>query len=57
VAKKAQAEALAAERALKKQQCDAATAQKSHNTLNKRKRKASHSAAKNPTKRRHIVAA
>jgi hypothetical protein len=56
-AKKAQAEALAAERALKKLQREAATAEKSHNTANTRKRKASHSAAKNPTKRCRVVAA
>jgi hypothetical protein len=56
-AKKVQAKALATERALKKQQREAATAQKSHDTLKKRKRKASHSAAKNPTKRHRVVAA
>jgi hypothetical protein len=56
-AKKAQAEALTTKRALKKQQREAATAQKSHNTLKKHKQKASHSAAKNPTKRHCVVAA
>lgn len=54
-AKKARAEELAAARALKKQQRDAATSQKSHDTLNKPKRKASHKAANNPTKRRRVV--
>jgi hypothetical protein len=56
-AKNAQAEALTAERALKKLQRDAATAEKSRNTANTCKRKASHSAAKNPTKRCRVVAA
>jgi hypothetical protein len=56
-AKKAQAETLAAQRALKKQQRDAATAQKCRDTLNKGKRKASHKAAKHPTKRRRVAAA
>jgi hypothetical protein len=56
-AKKARAEELAAARALKKLQRDAATAQKSHDTSNTAKRKASHSAAKNPTKRRRVVGA
>ena len=56
-AKKAKAEELAAARALKKQQQDAATAQKSCDTLNKAKRKASHKAAKIPTKRRRVVGA
>ncbi len=56
-AKKARAEELAAARALKKLQRDAATAQKSRNTLNKGTRKASRSAAVNPTKRRRVVGA
>ncbi|EFQ94072.1 hypothetical protein P3342_004217 [Pyrenophora teres f. teres] len=56
-AKKAQAEELAAQRALKKQQRDAATAQKAHDRANNTKRKASHTAAKNPTKRCRVVAA
>jgi hypothetical protein len=55
--KKAQAEALATKQAHKKQQREAATAQKSYDTLNKRKQKASHSAAKNLTKRHCVVAA
>ncbi|KAF1923879.1 uncharacterized protein M421DRAFT_74249, partial [Didymella exigua CBS 183.55] len=55
-AKKAQAEVLAAKQALKKQQHNAPIAQKSHNTLKKRKRKVSHSAAKNLTKRCCVVA-
>jgi hypothetical protein len=55
--RKARAEEQAANRALKKAQRDAATAQKSRDTLNKGKRKASHKAAKNPTKRRRVVAA
>jgi hypothetical protein len=55
IAQKARAEKLAAERALKKQQRDAATAQKSHDRLNKGKRKATHTAAKNPAKRRRVV--
>jgi hypothetical protein len=56
-AKNAQAEALTAKRALKKLQRDAATAEKSRNTANTRKQKASHSAAKNPTKHCCVVAA
>jgi hypothetical protein len=56
-AKKARAAELATQRALKKLQRDAATAQKSHDTLNRPKRKALHSAAKDPTKRRRVVAA
>jgi hypothetical protein len=55
--KKAKAEKLAAARALKKQQRNAATAEKSHDTPNRPKRKASHSSAKSPTKRRRVVAA
>ena len=55
--KKARAEELAAARALKKKQRDAATAQKSRDTPNKGKRKASPSATKNPTKRRRVVGA
>lgn len=56
-AKKQRAEELAARRALKKQQQEAATTQKSHDTGNKTKRKASHKANKNPTKRRRVVGA
>jgi hypothetical protein len=56
-AKKARAAELAAERALKKLQRDAATAEKSRDTLNNSKRKASHKASQNPTKRRRVVAA
>jgi hypothetical protein len=56
---KAQAKAveLAAARALKKQQREAATSQISRDTLNKDKRKASRTPAKNPTKRRRVVGA
>ncbi|KAF1345015.1 hypothetical protein EJ07DRAFT_121660, partial [Lizonia empirigonia] len=57
MAKKARAEELAAARALKKQQHDAAIAQKSRDRLNNSKRKASHNAANIPAKRRHVVAA
>jgi hypothetical protein len=46
-AKKARAAELAAERALKKLQRDAATAEKSRDTLNNSKRKASHKAGQN----------
>jgi hypothetical protein len=56
-AKKPRAEELAAARALKKQQRDAVTSQKSYDTPNKAKPKASHSAAKSPTKRRCVVSA
>jgi len=56
-AKKAQAQALAAERALKKLQRDAAIAEKSRDIANKRKQKASHKAARNLTKHRRVVAA
>jgi hypothetical protein len=49
-AKKAEAQALVAERAFKKQQRDAATAENSGNTANIRKRKASHKAAKQSSK-------
>ncbi|KAF1971711.1 hypothetical protein BU23DRAFT_470053 [Bimuria novae-zelandiae CBS 107.79] len=56
-AKKAQAEERAAERALKKQQRNAETAAKSRDRANNSKRKASHTAAKNPAKRRRAVAA
>ncbi|KAI1507588.1 transposase tan1 [Pyrenophora tritici-repentis] len=52
MAKKAKAEELAAARALKKLQRDAATAQKSHDTSNTPKRKASHKAGNNTAKRR-----
>ncbi|RAR02191.1 pogo transposable [Stemphylium lycopersici] len=55
-AKKARAAELATQRALKKQQRDAATSQKSHDTSNNSKRKASHKADQNPTKRRRGVA-
>ena len=55
--RKARAEEQAASQALKRAQRDAATTQKSHDTPNKGKRKASHKAAKNPTKRRRVVAA
>ncbi len=56
-AKKARAEELAAARALKKQQREAATSQKSYDTSNTAKRKGSHKVAKNPAKRRRVVAA
>ncbi|KAF1828339.1 hypothetical protein BDW02DRAFT_469677, partial [Decorospora gaudefroyi] len=56
-AKRARAAQLAAQRALNKQQRDAATAEKSRNTPNNSKRKASHKASQNPTKRRRVVAA
>lgn len=56
-AKKARAEELATARALKQQQREAATSQKSRDTPKGSKRKASHSAAKNPTKRRRVVGA
>jgi hypothetical protein len=46
-----------APRALKKQQRDAATSQKSRDTPNKGKRKASQSAAPNSTKKRRVVGA
>ena len=49
--KEAKARELAASRALKQQQRHAATSQKSHDALNNSKRKASHTAAINPTKR------
>ncbi len=55
VAKKARVENLAAARALKKQQRDTATSQKSRDTLNKGKRAASRSSSKAPTKRRRVV--
>jgi hypothetical protein len=48
---------LAAARALKKQQRDAATLQKSRNTLNKGKQAASQNAALKPTKKHCIVSA
>ncbi|KAF7571262.1 TolA, Membrane protein involved in colicin uptake [Pyrenophora tritici-repentis] len=54
MAKKAKAEELAAARALKKLQRDAATAQKSHDTSNTPKRKASHKAGNNTAKRRRV---
>ncbi|RMZ73735.1 pogo transposable [Pyrenophora seminiperda CCB06] len=56
-AKKVRAAELAADRALRKLQRDTATAQKSHDTLNRPKRKASHKVGQNPTKRRRVVAA
>lgn len=55
--RKAKAAELAATRALKKQQRDAATSQKSRDTLNKGKRKASQSAAPKSTKKRCVVGA
>jgi hypothetical protein len=55
-AKDAQAVELATERALKKQQRDALTAEKSSNILNKSRRKASYIAAKILTKRCRVVA-
>lgn len=57
IAKKARAEELAANRELKKLQRDAATAQKSRDTLNKGKQKAAHKAVKIPAKRRRVAAA
>jgi hypothetical protein len=56
-AKKARAAELASDRALKKLQRDAETAQKSHDTPSRPKQKASHKAGQNPTKRRRGVAA
>ena len=56
-AKKARADELAAARALEKQQREAVTSQKSQDTANKAKRKVSHSAAKNSTKRRRVLGA
>jgi hypothetical protein len=55
--RKARAAELAAARALKKQQRDAATSQKSRDTLNKGKRKALQNAASNPIKKRRVVGA
>ncbi|EDU45980.1 hypothetical protein PtrM4_143350 [Pyrenophora tritici-repentis] len=55
--RKQRAEELAAQRALKKLQRDAATAKKTYDTANKCKRKVSHKAAKNLTKRRRVAAA
>ena len=55
--KKARAEELAAQRALKKQQRDAVTSQKCHDIASKGKRKASQSLDKKTTKRRCVVAA
>jgi hypothetical protein len=55
--KKARAEELAAARALKKRQRDAATAEKSRDKANTSKRKASRSSTSNPTKRRRVAAA
>ena len=54
-AKKIQAEVLAAQRELKKQQREAATTQKALDIQNKRTRTSSHSAAKNPSKRRRVM--
>jgi hypothetical protein len=48
---------LAAARALKKQQRDATTSQKSRNTLNKGKQAALQSAAPKSTKKRRVVGA
>lgn len=55
--RKARAEELAASRALKKQQREAATPKKSHDTPSIPKRKASRAPASNPTKRRRVVVA
>jgi hypothetical protein len=55
--KKAWAEELAATRALIKQQRDAATSQKSRDTLNKGKRKTLQGASKKNSKRRRVVGA
>jgi hypothetical protein len=54
-AKKKHADELAAARTLKKQQCDTATAHKSHDTSTGRKQKASQKAVKIPAKRRRVV--
>jgi hypothetical protein len=54
---KTRAAELAAARALKKQQRDAATSQISRDTLNKDKQKASQSAALESTKKRGVVSA
>jgi hypothetical protein len=54
-AKKEHADGLAAARTLKKQQCNAATAQKSHDTPTGRKQNASHKAVKIPAKRCRVV--
>jgi hypothetical protein len=56
-AKKAKAEELAAACALKKQQRNAPTAEKSHNTSNRPKQIAFSSSAKSLTKHRCVVAA
>jgi hypothetical protein len=56
-AKKVRAKALAAAWALKKLQREAATSQKSRDTLNKGKRKASRSAGNKNPKRRHVLGA
>ena len=55
--RKARAAELAAARALKKQQRDAATPQNSRDTPSKGKRKASRNAAPKPTKKRRVVGA
>jgi hypothetical protein len=55
--KEAKARELAASRALKQQQRDAATSQKFHDTHKKGKRTTSHSADKIPSKRCRVVAA
>jgi hypothetical protein len=55
--KEAKAKELAASRALKQQQCNAATSQKSHDTHNKGKRAASRKAKKDTPKRCQVVAA
>jgi hypothetical protein len=53
---KQRAEEKAAAQALKQQQQQAATPKKTHDTANKRKREASAKPAKNPAKRRRVVA-
>jgi hypothetical protein len=54
-AKKVRADEVAAARALKKQQREAATLQKSHDVAKKPKRKASHSPNRILAKRRRVV--
>jgi len=55
-ANKARAAELTAQRALKKQERDAATAQKARDSTNTSKRKAPHRVVKNLTKRRRVAA-
>lgn len=55
--RKAKAAEFTAARALKKQQRDATTLQKSRDTQNKSKRKASQSATQKSTKKRRVVGA